>query len=284
MPLQLITPPSAEPIHLKEALAQIKQFDGFDDAAVLSAISAARLFAENKTWRQLVAARYKQTLDSFPGHGQSGAGVPWGRTFGIPGNAIVLDKAPVLQVESIMYLDMGGVTQTVDPATYTVDYSCDPCRITPTFGRIWPISLPQIVSAWVTFSAGFAAPIAADITANTLTVRTWKTLSLNEAVRFSNSGGILPAPLQLNTDYFIVASPGVGVYQVSATVGGSVIDLMGAGSGTSYIGELPADILAWMRLRIGSLYAYREEAIALPRGKIEELPFFDGLLDGYSTW
>ncbi|MEI7957349.1 MAG: hypothetical protein WCJ66_19465, partial [Verrucomicrobiota bacterium] len=124
MPLHLLTPPGAEPISLAEALLHIKQDSGVDDAHVLATVTAARKSAENRTWRQLISARYKQVLDSFPGVGQFG--VPWGRTFGIPGNAILLERAPVLAVESIQYLDMAGVLQTVDPASYTVDLISTP--------------------------------------------------------------------------------------------------------------------------------------------------------------
>jgi len=39
-----------------------------------------------------------------------------------------------------------------------------------------------------------------------------------------------------------------------------------------------------MRMRVGSLDVFREESIALSRGKIENLPFVDGLIDAYTTW
>lgn len=282
MPLQLITPPSAEPIALAEAVLHVKQDSGIDDAHIAATIMGARKSAENATWRRLIAARYKQVMDSFPGIGVFG--VTWGKTFQIPANAILLDCVPVLAVESIQYLDMAGATQTVDPATYTVDYTSEPCRITPLFGKIWPIPLPQIGAVWVTFTVGFAAPIIADVSAETITVKTWKTQAVDDIVRFSNSGGALPAPLALNTDYYIVTVVSAGVYKVSATQGGTAINITDTGTGLSFIGEVPADILAWLKMRIGSLDQYREEAIAMNRGKIELLPFVDSLLDSYARW
>ena len=282
MPLQLITPPYAEPLHLTDALAHIKQDAGIDDAHVLTTISAARKTAESRTWRQLIAARYRQTLDSFPGIGQFG--VPWGKAFGIPGNAILLDRAPVLLVESIDYIDMQGLMQTVDPATYTIDYTCSPCRITPVFGKIWPIPMPQIAAVGITFLAGFASPIVVDVAADTVAVKLWKPLIIGDPVRLSNSGGALPAPLLANTDYFVIAVPSPGVYQLSSTAGGAALNLTDAGSGISFLGEVPGDILAWIKLRIGSLDQYREEGIAMNRGKMEFLPFADSLLDSWSHW
>jgi uncharacterized phiE125 gp8 family phage protein len=282
MALQLITPPSAEPIHLNDAITHIKQTSGVDDSHITASVIAARKSAENATWRQLVSARYKQVHDSFPGIGVFG--VNWGHTYQIPKNAILLERLPVQLVESIQYIAMDGTTQTVDPSIYTVDYSTEPCRITPKFGQIWPIPLPQIGAVWVTFIAGFAAPITADATADTISISLWKTLSVGDAVRFTNSGGALPSPLKVQTDYYIAANPSAGVYQLSATSGGAVIDIADVGTGNSFIGEMPDDILAWIKLRIGSLDIFREEAIAMNRGKIETLPFVDSLLDSYARW
>ena len=282
MPLQILTPPTAEPLHLADALLHIKQDAGIDDAHVSATITAARRFAENQTWRQLVSARYKQVLDSFPGIGVFG--VPWGRAYGIPRNAILLERGPVLTVESIQYLDMTGTLQTVDPTIYTADLTGDPARITPKFGQIWPIPLPEIGAVTVTFTAGFASPISVNLAANTITPSLWKIQAIGDAVRFTNSGGALPTPLQPMTDYFVVAIPSPGVYQFSATAGGAAITLADIGSGLSFIGEVPSDILAWIKLRIGSLDQFREEAIAMNRGKIEDLPFVDTLLDSYAPW
>lgn len=264
MALQIITPPSAEPIHLIDALTHIKYDAGIDDARVKAAITAARSSAETKTWRQLVAARHRQVFDYFP-------------------CKILLDRTPVLEVESITYIAMDGTTKTVDASTYTADCTGDPCRISPVFGATWPIPMPQIGSVAVTFKSGFAAPISVDIAANTINVKIWKTQVVGDAVRFSNSGGALPAPLLPDTDYFITSAVS-GAYQISDSLGGAPIVLTTISSGTSFIGEIPGDILAWMKLRIGSLDQYRSESIAMDRGSIEALSFTDSLLDGYPTW
>jgi hypothetical protein len=44
---------------------------------------------------------------------------------------------------------------------------------------------------------------------------------------------------------------------------------------------VPEGLRNWILLRTGSLYENREEVAILNRGKVEELPFVDGLLDPY---
>lgn len=277
MALQLLAPPSALPIDLNDAKlhSRIEAFD--DDAVVRALIAAATDYAQHLTGKQLIVARWKQVLDSFPGFQTTSS--PYGRIFSLPGNAILLRRHPVLQVVSIQYLDMQGATQTVDPSSYTVDYSTEPVRITPVFGKIWPIPLPQIGSVWVTFDAGYAAPLTAQ--GNNLTVRGWIPLNVGDAVRLSNSGGMLPWPLQPLTDYFVQSVVSPGVYTLAESVGGQAITLKDAGSGSSYLGEVPNGILTWMRLRFAALYENREEVAVMAGGSVGTLPYVDRLLDDY---
>lgn len=84
-------------------------------------------------------------------------GVPSGHPFTLPGHAILIPKAPVQSIVSIDYLDMGGVQRTMPSANYASDLACEPARITPVFGQIWPITLPQIAAVSVTFDVGYGA-------------------------------------------------------------------------------------------------------------------------------
>lgn len=204
MPMQLITPPAGEPVSLEEAKLHLRVDFDDDDGLIQALISAARQAAETITNRQFITARWKLVMDSFPG--PSLMGVPAGQPFTLPGHAILIQKSPVLNVVSINYLDMAGVMQTMPSSNYTVDTACEPARITPVFGQIWPISLPQIGSVSVTFDVGYG----------------------NAAV-------------------------------------------------------VPEGIKSWIKLRVGSLYAHREEVAALSRGRIESLPFVDGLLDPFKV-
>jgi uncharacterized phiE125 gp8 family phage protein len=204
MPMQLITPPAAEPVSLAEAKLHLRVDFDEDDALIQALISAARHAAEMLTQRQLVTARWRMVLDSFPGCGLMG--VPAGQSFTLPGHAILLTKSPVTSVVEIRYLDMAGIWQVMPAANYTVDNACEPGRITPVFGQIWPIALPQIGAVSVIFDAGYGS--AADV---------------------------------------------------------------------------PEGLKSWIKLRLGSLYAHREEVASMARGRIDPLPFVDGLLDPYKV-
>ena len=201
MSLQLITPPAEEPVSLTEAKLHLRVDVTDDDTLITALISAARQTAETITGRQFVTARWKLVLDAFPGSCLSQAG---GGTFTLPGNAILVHKCPVQSVVSVQYLDMASVLQTVAASDYTVDTACEPARITPVFGKIWPPSLPQIGSGSVTFDAGYGAA-----------------------------------------------------------------------------SSVPPGIKSWIKLRVGSLYAHREDLVVLNRGSVQSLPFVDGLLDPY---
>ena len=186
MPLQLITPPAEEPVSLIEAKLHLRvEFDE-DDTLIASLISAARQAAETLTGRQFTTARWKLVLDGFPR------------------GAIALAKCPVQSVVDVNYQDMNSMVQTMPASTYTVDTACEPGRITPVFGQIWPVCLPQIGAVMITFDAGYGAAA-----------------------------------------------------------------------------QVPDGIKSWIKLRVGSLYAHREEMAVLSRGRIDPLPFVAGLLDPY---
>ncbi len=204
MPLQLVTPPAEEPVSLIDAKLHLRVDFDEDDTLIASLISAARQAAETLTGRQFSTARWRMVLDCFPG--PSLVGVPAGQSFSLPGHAILLFKTPVQSVVSINYLDMNSSVQVMPASTYTVDVACEPARITPVFGQIWPICLPQIGAVSVTFDAGYGSAA-----------------------------------------------------------------------------QVPEGIKSWIKLRLGSLYAHREEIAVLSRGRVEALPFIDGLLDPYKV-
>lgn len=141
MAYQLITPPSGEPVTLAEAKLHLRVDITDDDALITALISAARQYAEMVTQRQLLTASWRLVLDCFP-------------------RMIRLDKMPLVTVDSIKYVDLNGVLQTMPSTDYVVDSSAEPARITPVFGKIWPIPVPQIGAVQVNFTCGYGAATA----------------------------------------------------------------------------------------------------------------------------
>ena len=145
-----------------------------DDALIDMLISSARMDAESLTGRSLISQTYKVVLDSFPNSCDMAA--PYGVLYSLPPNAIQLERGPVISVDSITYTAMDGSTQTMLPANYAVtgismlgDLRPPLARITPVFGKIWPIPLPQIGAVTVNYTAGYGAT-AASVPAG---IRSW---------------------------------------------------------------------------------------------------------------
>lgn len=160
MGYQLISPPAAEPLSLVEAKLHLKVDVSDDDALITALISAVRQYAETELNRSLVTQSWKYTMDRFPGALGFSRAAPWGTEYSHPDNVLLLEKGPHTSITSINYVDMSGSAQVMPPADYVADLTGPLARITPVFGKIWPVTLPQIASASVTFVAGYGAAAA----------------------------------------------------------------------------------------------------------------------------
>ena len=60
-------------------------------------------------------------------------------------------------------------------------------------------------------------------------------LAVNDIVHFTNSGGALPTGISANTVYFVKTVVSSSVFTISATRGGALLDITGAGSGTNTV-------------------------------------------------
>jgi len=170
VPLQLITAPETEPLTVAQAKAWCRIDTNADEALVTALIRAARTFAENRLRRSLLTQTWCLTIDSFPG--PSLMGVPWGVEYTLPGHAIILERPPIQSITAVKYIGLDGIQYTLPGfipgtglpgssntfvdltygGTVRVD---DPLRLTPPFGQIWPIMMPQIGSVTVTYNTGY---------------------------------------------------------------------------------------------------------------------------------
>jgi len=196
MPLVQLQAPAVEPVSLAEARLHLRIDDDMtaDDALIGLLIGAARRYCES--YLSLISQRWRLVLDRFPGIGDMY--VPEAYTSN-PGNAILLERGPVLSVESINWRAMDGATQAVSTPTrpaYAVELSGPIPRITPGFGRIWPVPLPEIGAVWVDYTAGYGAA-ATDVPEG---IRHWLLLRLTtlyenrEEVATLHRGAVAPLP------------------------------------------------------------------------------------------
>ena len=232
---------TAEPISLTEAKAHCR-IDGSDEDALITAlITAARGHAEGATNRLMMTQAMRATFERF---------------------GEMRLKAPLRTVTGITYLDQAADTQTLSASSYVVEYDEVPGCIELAYNATWPVTYDHPQAVTVDFVAGYATPFTVNATTNVLTA-TGHPIATGDVVRLCNTGGALPAGLSTNTNYYAIGVSG-DTLQLSATSGGSAIDITGTGTGTHFIGG--PDDSAWVAMRqamlllIGHWYARRETA------------------------
>lgn len=143
MSLQIVTPPTAEPVTIDEVKARLRLTTTADDALILQLITTARVFAEAAVKKSIVSKGYSLTLERFP----------W------PTECLRLPVPPVSAVTSITYLDTTGALQTWPTDEYLVGLSQLPAVILPVPGTIYPATYraPGLDVVTVNFNAGPAA-------------------------------------------------------------------------------------------------------------------------------
>ena len=146
MGYQITQAPAGEPLTLVEVKAHLRVELPDDDALILLLITAVRQHAEQITARSLMTQKWSYVTDGF---------------YKPETATLRLEKGPITSIDSINYVAMDGTTQVMPATDYIADLSGQLARITPRFGKIWPITLPQIASTTVNFTAGYGA--AADV-------------------------------------------------------------------------------------------------------------------------
>jgi uncharacterized phiE125 gp8 family phage protein len=152
MRLQLKTAPTVEPIVIADVEAHSRLGSGY--IASLSETSAANIFiasvrqrCEAITRRQLITATWDLILDGFPQ------------------DIIEIPLPPLQSITSITYIDPSGATQTLDSSLYRViaegatpiTPKCQPGRVLPVYGTVWPSTIDDIECVTIRFVAGYGA-------------------------------------------------------------------------------------------------------------------------------
>jgi len=243
MSLKVTVNPFAEPISRDEIKIHLRVDSTADDELIDVLITAAREWCENYQNRSYVAQTFQLKMDSFP-------------------DVIELPRSPLISVSSIQYVDADGDTQTITASDYRVDSNSEPARITPAYDVSWPSVRAVTDAVTVTFIAGYADKFTANSTTNVFTAL-GRTFTNGDRIRLRNSGGddgALPAGLSAYTDYYVISVSG-NTFQLSTTSGGTAVAITDTGTGTQYIGLVPAAIIGAIKLLVGHLYENRETVL-----------------------
>ena len=147
MNLKQTTKPSSFPVTLATVKEHLRLPSSYttEDNMLNAYLAAAVKTAEDRTNRQLLQATWTLKTDRFP-------------------VKFIINKCPVISVDSIKYLDASGIEQTLDSANYILNALAEPFKITPAYGLSWPVCRIHPNSVTVVFKSGYAT--AADVPAN----------------------------------------------------------------------------------------------------------------------
>lgn len=230
-------PPTCEPISLAQAKRQLRVDGTDDDDFIRSLISAARNYVEYQCNTQLVLAKFVQTLDHFP-----------------CGTVISLNYAPLIDVESITYVDSAGDTQTLSTDVYSVLTTEKPGKIKLKYGQFWPVTRCQPDAVSITFRAGYARPFTAAVT-DVITMGSSEPAEI-ESFPLSTTDGSLPGGLSTGVVYDTHGLPGT-TCSFRLAGGASDINITSTGSGTHFVGVIPEAAIHAMLLLISFWYTTR---------------------------
>ena len=262
---KIVTPAVGEPLDLADVKSHIKFDTSDEDTDIAAYLTAARERAEDIAGISILLTEYELTLDAFA-------------------DEIELHNAPVIDIVSVNYVDSDGNTQTLASTVYTLNNNASPAMMILDYNQEYPETRDVHNAVTIRYRAGFAAQLSVDAGTDIFTVANHYYAN-DDVVRVSLSGdstGALPAPLQADTDYYVVNVSG-DTFQLSATLSGAAIDITDTGTGTHYIGEVPMQILQAIKMLVGHYEMNRENAsfgavvMNIPDG-------FYHLLSKYRTW
>jgi uncharacterized phiE125 gp8 family phage protein len=166
--IDLVSPAVGEVLSVEQAKAFARATHAAEDGLFAGWIDACASFAEEWTRRQFLTAEFELVGHTFQSLARrTGSVVPW--------SEIVLERAPLRQLVSVIYLDADGVWQTLPPGSFSLRMPLGP---TCGFGSIvrgvgmaepeWPCTQKGAVDAVrIRFKAGYGtkADVPAGITA-----------------------------------------------------------------------------------------------------------------------
>lgn len=112
-----------------------------EDSLLTAYITMAREVAEEYTGRSLAAKTYELRIDAWP---------VWPAVVELP-------YSPVMEVESVSYLDSTGLLIAMDPSEYDADLFSEPARLSQPNGAAWPTAMATPGAIRIRYRAGYDA-------------------------------------------------------------------------------------------------------------------------------
>ena len=147
MKYKVITPPTYEPLTLAAARTHLRiepygsPAEHPDDTYISTLIKVAREFCEQYLERALVSQTIRLVVDNF-------------------NSPIFLPNAPIQSIDSITYVDVDGVTQTLATSVYELDEYDNCVRLK--YGQTYPAVRGQEDAVTVTYTAGYTNGVSPD--------------------------------------------------------------------------------------------------------------------------
>ena len=138
-----VTAPSASPISLAEAKAQMRVEGNDDDTIIQRLIDAAVAFVDVQG--ALGFAMITQT---------------WGQWVGPNPGTVMLSLGPVQSVSAIKYYDINGTLQTATLADFNVFGTPNRITISPKTGYAWPVTQTRDDAIKIEYVIGYGATSA----------------------------------------------------------------------------------------------------------------------------
>lgn len=138
--LNVSTPTANPAVTTANAKAQLRVNHNADDTYIAALVAAATDVVEGYLNRAFVNRTYTLDLDGFPRD-----------------NEILLERAPLVSVTSIAYIDSAEANQTLSTDSYEVDTKSTPGRIVLATDATWPSTYDKPNTVTITFVAGMGA-------------------------------------------------------------------------------------------------------------------------------
>jgi hypothetical protein len=147
----------------------------------------------------------------------------------------VAGGSPAYARKAITWQAAGAVTQGAKDLTAAVTFDI-PAATTVRGVGLWSASTAGTIRAWSPAGASarraFTVPDAAAVTANLIYSPTHGLVAGNSVLVWPTIGAVLPTGLAEDTEYFVIAAGlTTDAFSISATSGGSAIDITAIGDG-----------------------------------------------------